>query len=143
MKTLTIEVVPTNNYPSGYSTQSFELLGPVWAGSSVTVPLREEKGGEKEMCEVTGWDAVQHLGPTSIHVARVRTNTGKEGYVVYGDAAGVRVLDKRAKVKAEGDEYLPRGHGRPFVWIAREDIADLPDEVRNVVEQDVEDSDDA
>jgi hypothetical protein len=100
--------------------------------------LREKEGGEKTLREVTGWDAVRRLGPTSVHVARVRTATDKEGYVVYGDAAGVRVLDKGEEVKPKGDEYLPPGYGRPFVWIAQEDTADLPEEVRAVVEQDAD-----
>ena len=140
MKKLVIEVAGTQNYPSGYSTQSFELLSPVWAGSILLLPLREEEGDKKKLREVTGWDAVYRLGPTSVHVARVRTDTGKEGYVVYGDAAGVRVLDKGADVKTKGDEYLPPGHGRPFVWIAQEDVADLPEDVRAVVEQGAETS---
>ena len=138
MKKLTIEVAATQNYPSGYSAQSFEQLSPMWAGSSLILPLCEKEGGEKKSREVTGWDTVHRLGPTSVHVARVRTGTGKEGYVVYGDAAGVRVLDEGAATKTEGDEYLPPGHGRPFVWIAREDVADLPEEVRVVVEQDAD-----
>jgi hypothetical protein len=138
MSTLEIAVQATNNYPSGYATQRFERLSPVWAGSSLLLPVREGEGGEKTLREVTGWDAVRRLGPTSVHVARVRTNAGKEGYVVYGDAAGVRVLDTRAKVQPKGDEYLPPGHGRPFVWIAQEDAADLPEEVRVVVEQDAD-----
>ena len=67
MKQLTIEVIPTSNYPGEYSVQTFDLLSPVWAGSSLCLPLRGKHDSKKKLYEVTGWDAVHDIGPTSIH----------------------------------------------------------------------------
>ena len=59
-----------------------------------------------------------------------------EGYLVWGGNSGVRILDEEATLMPGVDDHLPRGYGRPIIWV--EDVGDLPPEVREVVERPLE-----
>lgn len=95
------------------------------------------------MLPVVGWTDLFMGRPCSVSVTRVRNTpvdiTGKPAgepataYLVYGGNSGVRVLDGDRELQ-EWESHLPPGWGMPVVWV--EDAADLPDDVRAVVESD-------
>jgi hypothetical protein len=67
-------------------------------------------------------------------LAKVRAQTGRVGYLIYGGSAGLRVLDKQEGPPPSGDDYLPPGYGLPFLWIDLEDKDSLPEEVWQTVQ---------
>ena len=121
--------------------QNFQRLSPEWSGEGVLIPF----GPDQLPLETVGWTDLFTGRPCPVHVLRARwlphrhleisggPDRPREGFLVYGGNSGVRVLDDKAEPTPGLDEHLPRGWGRPLVWI--EDIADLPAEVRQVVER--------
>jgi len=140
MSTLQLYVKSTSNC-EGLPLQNFQPLSPEWTGESVMIPF----GEELEPLEVVGWTDLFTGRPCAVHVLRVRwlphqrpdisggPDRAIEGYLVHGGNSGVRILDDDAEPTPGVDDHLPAGWGRPLVWI--EDEADLPDEVRAVVER--------
>jgi len=139
MTTLQLYVKATSNYPDGLPLQGFERLSPEWTGESVLIPF----GPEGRLLEVVGWTDLFTGRPCAVHVLRVRwlphqrpdisggPDQAIEGYLVHGGNSGVRILDDEAEPTPGVDDHLPRGWGRPLVWI--EDEADLPFAVLAVV----------
>ena len=123
----------------GLPLQNFEELSPTWTGERVTIPF----GEERKRLEVVGWTDLFTGRPCPVHVARVRWMPHKrpdisggpteplEGVLVWGGNSGVRVLDDEAEPTPGLDDHLPRGWGRPIVWI--DDVADLPFEVQDAL----------
>jgi len=112
----------------GLPLQTFELLSPEWTGSEVLLPF----GPERKWLRVVGWTDLFFGSPCAVHVAKVRhLPTGEVGYLVWGGNSGVRILDEDAPVLPGVDDHLPRGWGRPVIWV--EDVEDLPPEVQSVV----------
>lgn len=131
----------------GMPLTSFKELSPTWKGRSLKLPF----GRERKVLEVVGWTDLFGGRPCPVRVAKVRwlsypTKAARkvlggveepiEGYLVWGGNSGVRILDEEAEPTPGVDDHLPRGYGRPFVWV--EDIEDLPPEVREVVSQPLE-----
>ena len=125
------------------SLQTFERLGPEWTGEDLRLPFGE---GEKiRAYEVVGWTDLHGGSSCPVHVARVRwlpdlpdigSRTGEQvGYLVWGGNSGLRVLDADAEPIPDVDDHLPPGHGWPIVWVSLVAAADLPPEVRAVVER--------
>jgi len=129
MATLQIYCKATSNYPPGLGLQNFEALGQEWTGEKVLLPFRE--GEETRLLTVVGWTDLFLGRACAVHVRKVRTADGMEGYLVYGGNSGVRVLDADAEPE-EWEAHLPPGWGMPLIWM--EDRADLPAEVREIVE---------
>jgi len=126
MTTLQIYVKPTSNC-EGMPLQTFELLSPVWKGKSVSLPFGEPPNTRR--LKVVGWTDLFNGQACPVKIAKVRVG-GEIGWLVWGGNSGVRVLDARAESN-EFDSHLPRGYGRPVIWV--EDYDDLPDEVRRIV----------
>ena len=134
-------VKSTSNCPEGLPLQTFELLSPEWQGDSLRLPFGE--GEERRVLEVVGWTDLFGGSPCPVHVAKVRWLPHKrpdisggpertlEGYLVWGGNSGVRILDPKAEPIPGLEDHLPRGWGRPVIWV--EDEAELPEEVRAVV----------
>jgi len=122
----------TSNYPPGWPLQHFDELSETWTGDDLELPFGE---GERRTLTVVGWSDQFGGRPRPVHVVRVRhvpaTGRPVEGWLVYGGNAGVRILDVDAEPIPGVDDHLPRGYGRPFVWV--EDPNDLPAKVRAVV----------
>jgi hypothetical protein len=142
-ETFQLYVKNTSNC-EGLPLQTFERLGPEWEGESLMLPFGE--GGGQQTFKVVGWTDLFTGRPCEVHVARVRWLASPqpgitggpaedtEGYLVWGGNSGVRILDDDTEPTPGVDEHLPPGYGRPIVWVALEDVGDLPDEVRAVVE---------
>jgi len=132
-------VKATSNYPDGMTLTDFEELGPIWRGESIVIPF----GEERRVLTVVGWTDLFMGRPCEVYVVKARNIPrdiqGKQvgepitGFLVYGGNSGVRVLDDERDPQ-EFDAHLPRGFGAPIVWV--EDVADLPADVRAVVEGD-------
>ena len=141
-ETFQLYVKSTSNC-EGLPLQTFERLSPEWSGESLRLPFGE--GREARSLEVVGWTDLYTGSPCDVHVARVRwlpherpdISGGpaelQEGYLVWGGNSGVRILNDDAEPTSGVDEHLPPGYGRPIVWVALEDVADLPLEVRDAV----------
>jgi len=139
-----IYVKATSNC-DGLPLQFFEELSPTWKGESLELPFGE--GEERRMLIVVGWTDLFGGRPCPVHVTKVRwlpypdearqvlggPAEPREGYLVWGGNAGVRILDEEATSTPGVDDHLPRGYGRPIIWV--EDVGDLPPEVREVVSQ--------
>jgi hypothetical protein len=128
METFELYVKNTSNCP-GMALRVFERLGPEWTGESVLIPFGPED--DARPLEVVGWTDLYTGQPCEVHVAKV-AHGSQEGWLVWGGNSGVRVLDPEAEPVPGVNDHLPRGYGRPLVWI--EDPSDLPAEVRDVVE---------
>jgi hypothetical protein len=106
---------------------TFEVIGEVWRGESLTLPF----GPDGEEHQVVGWCSLFGGSTCPVSVAQVRLTSGETGFLVWGGDWGVRVLDDSV-FPAPGEERLPRGWGMPIIWVA--DPNDLPPDVRAVVE---------
>lgn len=126
MKTFQIYIKPTSNC-EGMPLQTMTELSRTWTGESIVLPF----GDEDEKKKVVGWTDLFGGTACGVNVVKVKWH-GQIGWLVYGGNAGVRILDDDAPVMP-GGEHLPRGYGRPIVWV--EDADDLPDEVRQVLNQ--------
>lgn len=116
MNNLNLYVKPTSICPAGMPLQTFELLSPVWEGDSITLPF-----GSAQTGTVRGWSTLYGGQPCRVHVARAsHPDSGSEGWLVWGGDAGLNI-------QTEDETY-----GQPIVWV--EDAADLPADVRAVVE---------
>lgn len=124
MRTFQIYVKPTSNC-DGMPLQTMTELSPTWTGESLILPFGED--GDKR--KVVGWTDLYGGTACGVNVTKVRWN-GQVGWLVHGGNAGVRILDNDAPVMPGVDDHLPRGYGRPIVWV--DDAADLPVEVRKV-----------
>lgn len=142
-ETFQLYVKNTSNC-EGLPLQVFERLGPEWTGDSVTITFYDEDDNARRL-EVVGWTDLYTGQACPVHVGHVRwlphTNPDisggpwrpQEGYMVWGGNSGVRALDPEAEAEA-GAEHLPPGHGYPIVWVALEDLPDLPQhEVRDII----------
>jgi hypothetical protein len=127
METLNIYVKDCSNCPGGMELQLFELLSPVWSGERVRLPFGE--GEQRRIYTVIGWTDLFLGSPCEVKIARVRhRDSNAVGYLVWGGNCGVRILDRSARPTPGLDDHLPRGHGRPIIWV--EDAADLPQQVQ-------------
>ena len=111
----------------GMPLTSFKVLSPSWHGESMRLPF----GSERTLYEVVGWDDLFGGQACEIHCTKVESQ-GSTGFLVHGGNSGVRILDENAVPMAGVDDHLPRGWGRPIIWI--EDATDLPEAVRSLVE---------
>ena len=139
-ETFQLYVKNTSNC-EGLPLQTFELLGPTWSGDKIELPFGEPP--DVKRCDVVGWTDLFMGQPCPVNVAGVNwlpsnvpAITGGPaaptlGLLVWGGNSGVRILDDQAEPTPGIDDHLPRGFGRPIIWI--EDPADLPEEVRRVV----------
>jgi len=139
-----IYVKATSNC-EGMPLQMFEELSPTWKGETLELPFGE--GEERKVLTVIGWTDLFGGSPCEVKVAKVRwlpypdearqvlggPAEPQVGFLVWGGNAGVRILDEEAEPIPFVDDHLPRGYGRPIVWV--EDVGDLPPEVREVVER--------
>jgi hypothetical protein len=124
----------------GLPLQSFERLSEKYINDSVVIPFGED---ERRILEVVGWTDLYFGQACQVHIARVRWLPHKRpdisggpdvaitGFMVWGGNSGVRILDPGAEPIEGVDDHLPRGCGRPLIWI--EDLTDLPDAVQKVV----------
>jgi len=138
---LTIYVKNTSN-SEGMPLQSFERLSPEWTGDSVVLPF----GPDGEALEMAGWTDLFGGRPCAVHVVKARwlpherpdisggPTSPTTGYLVYGGNSGVRILSDDVEPTPGVDDHLPRGYGRPIVWVDLDNVADLPANVRQVVE---------
>lgn len=119
--------------------QTFQRLSEEYINDSVVLPF----GPGGEALEVVGWTDLHNGQPCQVHIARVRwlpherpdisggPDVAVTGYLVWGGNSGVRILDDRIEPIAGVNEHLPRGYGRPVVWVGG--LGDLPDVVQRVV----------
>jgi len=127
MGTLNIYVKDCSNCPGGMELQLFELLSPVWSGERVRLPFG--KGEQRRAYTLIGWSDLFLGSPCKVKIARVRhCDSDAVGYLVWGGNCGVRILDRSARPTPGLDDHLPRGYGRPIIWV--EDAADLPKQVQ-------------
>jgi len=138
---LTIYVKNTSNC-EGLPLQMFERLSQEWTGDCLTLPF----GPDGEALEVVGWTDLFCGRPCAVHVVKARwvpherpdisgsPTSPVTGYLVYGGNSGVRILSDDMEPVAGVDDHLPRGYGRPIVWVDLGNVADLPADVRQVVE---------
>ncbi len=101
-------------------------VGPEWAGDELELPF----GDEGKILKVVGWTDLFGGSPCKVRVFKAIGPNGEEGYAVLGGNSGVRILDDEAPGV---DDHLPPGWGQPLVWV--EDPEDLPEEVRQVVDE--------
>ena len=136
METLNIYVKDCSNCPGGMELQFFELLSPVWSGERVRLPFGE--GEQRRTYTVIGWSDLFLGRPCKVKIARVRhCDSDAVGYLVWGGNCGVRILDRSARPTPGLDDHLPRGYGRPIIWV--EDTADLPKQVQKRLASNEED----
>jgi len=114
--------------------QTFERLSPEWTGESLVIPF----GPESDRLALVGWTDLFGGSPCPVHVVKARHGEFV-GYLVHGGNSGVRILDEHEEPTPGVDEHLPPGWGTPLVWVALDDVGDLPDEVRAVVTPEEED----
>lgn len=129
----------------GLGLQTFERLSPEWTGASLDIPF----GEEGRVLEVVGWTDLFTGRPCAVHVARVKWLARERpdisggppaavtGILVWGGNSGVRILDEECEPIPGLNEHLPRGWGRPIIWV--EEMADLPLEVQRVIDGNLED----
>lgn len=141
-ETFQLYVKHTSNC-EGMPLQVFERLGPEWTGNSLRLPFGPADE-PRRVLEIVGWTDLFTGRSCPVHVAHVRwlpherpdisggPQTSQEGYLVWGGNSGVRALDPEAEPTL-GAEHLPPGWGYPIVWVAVEDVADFPQEVRDVI----------
>lgn len=129
-KTLEVYIKANSNCP-GMPLIAFTMLSPVWQGEHLVIPFGEDE--ERKDNTVVGWTDLFFGSRCPLRVVRVQTNeqAPREGYLVYGGSNGIRVLDEHVPLTPGIDDHLPRGYGRPILWI--EDLEALPEEVRTVV----------
>jgi len=140
-ETFQLYVKNTSNC-QGLPLQTFERLGQEWIGESLRLPFGPADE-PRRVLEIVGWTDLFTGRPCVVHVARVRwlpsvqpeitggPDTPQEGYLIWGGNSGVRALDPNTE-PGPGTDHLPPGWGYPIIWVAPEDVDDLPSDVRGV-----------
>jgi hypothetical protein len=129
MEKIALYVKSTSN-SEGMPLTMFQPLGPEWVGDELSLYFGEDE--DRRQFPVVGWTDLFFGTPTRVHVVKVE-HQGAVGFLVYGGNSGVRILSDEAHAVAGVNDHLPPGWGMPIIWV--EDAADLPDEVRAVVDE--------
>lgn len=129
-------VKQTSNCPEGLPLTTFEALGTHWQGESIMLPIGDPAEGAPQILEVVGWTDLMTGRPCAVAVVKAKAPDGSIGYLIHGGNSGVRILDPEAD-PLPGAAHLPPGRGQPLIWV--EDPADLPADVRAIVEPPVSD----